>query len=153
MRITKINELVIEITTVLFIFLFTYAATSKLLDYQKFRVQLRQSPMLTYFADGIFWLVPAIEIVIAILLTRRHLRLIGLYASFSLLMMFTTYIIAITRFSDYVPCSCGGVLEQMSWNQHLIFNIGFVSLALTSIILHTDKIERMESGPSPRVIS
>ncbi|MEJ0031509.1 MAG: MauE/DoxX family redox-associated membrane protein [Bacteroidota bacterium] len=41
------------------------------------------------------------------------------------MVMFTAYIVVITRFSEYTPCSCGGVLEKMSWDQHLVFNIGF----------------------------
>ncbi len=64
-----------------------------------------------------------------------RLCLAGLYAAFSLMTMFTAYIVAILRFSDYVPCSCGGVLQNMTWNQHLVFNIAFVLLALTGIIL------------------
>jgi hypothetical protein len=51
--------------------------------------------------------------------------------------MFTGYIIAITRFSDNVPCSCGGVLQTMSWNQHMVFNIVFILLALTGVFLHS----------------
>ncbi len=114
----------------LIIFLFVYAAASKLLDYQKFQVQLGQSPMLTILQDGLPGSFLAIEILIAILLALPKYSLVGLYASFSLMVMFTTYIIAITRFSEYIPCSCGGVLQHMTWNQHLVFNLFFVLLSL-----------------------
>jgi hypothetical protein len=50
--------------------------------------------------------------------------------------MFSAYIIAITQFSDYIPCSCGGILQKMSWNQHLVFNFLFVSLAAAGILLY-----------------
>ena len=126
----------IEIISILFILLFVYAATSKLIDYQKFRVQLGQSPMLTSFAGFVAWFIPGIEIVIALALSFSRTRLLGLYCSFSLMTMFTAYIFILTHYSDYVPCSCGGVLQKMSWNQHFIFNIIFLILALTNVIFH-----------------
>src|SRR5882757_7687330 len=95
--------LVIEIISTLFIVLFVYATASKLLDYDKFRLQMGQSPVLTAFAGIIVWAVPAVEMIIAFLLTKTQLRLAGLYASFCLMVMFTAYIVVITRFSDYVP--------------------------------------------------
>jgi hypothetical protein len=51
------------------------------------------------------------------------------------MVMFTTYIIAITQFSDYIPCSCGGILQKMNWNQHLVFNIVFTGFSLAGILL------------------
>jgi len=67
------------------------------------------------------------------------LRLTALYAAFSLMVMFTAYIAFILNFSDYIPCSCGGILEKMSWKEHLIFNSGFVIIALIGIALHSDR--------------
>src|SRR3981081_1825021 len=125
----------VEFISILLIILFTYAAVSKLLDFQKFRVQLGQSPMLTAFAGWVTWIIPSLELIISIMLSIQRGRLLGLYASFSLMVMFTAYIIAITKFSDYVPCSCGGVLQNMSWNQHLVFNLGFVLFPLPVTLL------------------
>ncbi len=133
----KLKTVLIEIISALFILLFVYAAASKLIDYQKFRIQLGQSPLLTAFAGRVSWIIPSLETIISIMLAFPRFRLFGLYASFSLMVMFTAYIIAITKFSDYVPCSCGGVLQNMSWNQHLVFNIAFVVLALIGIIIHS----------------
>ena len=126
----------IDTVAFLFIFLFVYAAASKLIDYQKFQVQLGQSPILTQFAGWVAWMIPGLEIIISFSLAFPSLRILGLYASFSMMTLFTAYIIAITRFSEYIPCSCGGVTQHMNWNQHLVFNLLFVSLALTSILFH-----------------
>jgi uncharacterized membrane protein YphA (DoxX/SURF4 family) len=121
------------IASFLFIILFVYAAVSKLFDFSSFNAQLAQSPLLTGFTGWVIWIIPTIEIMIAILLAIDHFRLMGLYAAFSLMVMFTAYIIAILNFTDYIPCSCGGVLQHMSWKTHLIFNIGFVLLAAVGI--------------------
>lgn len=124
-----------EFVSWLFIFLFIYAAFSKLIDFQKFQIQLRQSPLLTNFATWIVWMVPVSEVLIAVLLATLKFRMAGLYMSFSFMVMFTGYIIAITQFSDYVPCSCGGILAALNWNQHLVFNIFFVIMALLAVLL------------------
>jgi uncharacterized membrane protein YphA (DoxX/SURF4 family) len=137
-----IIKLAAETIAFLFILLFIYAALAKLIDYEKFRAQLGQSPLLTAFAGWVAWGVPGIEIVIAVMLAIPRLRLVAFYAAFSLMVMFTAYIVVILNFSDYVPCSCGGVLQDMSWTQHLIFNIFFVLLAVTGILLYAQKTHR-----------
>ena len=115
--------------------LFIYAATSKLLDFNTFRIQLGQSPLLSAFADWVSISIPGIEITIAIILLIPKFRLLGLYASYLLMSMFTTYIHIIINYSSFVPCSCGGILQKMTWNQHLIFNMLFIILALIAIII------------------
>ena len=132
----KTKTIVVDTISILFIILFIYAATSKIFDYGNFKAQLGRSPLLARFWNWI-WIVPTIEILIAILLPMPRTRLLGLYASFSLMTMFTAYIIAILRFSEFIPCSCGGVLSHMSWTQHLWFNVAFVLFALTGIILQS----------------
>lgn len=138
-----------QLIDALFILLFMYAAMSKLIDYERFRIQLGESPMLTAFARPLAWIVPAVEIVIAILLAIPKLRLSGLYASFTLMVMFSVYIIVLTGYTEYVPCSCGGVLQDMTWNQHLIFNIVFVILGAIGIMIYKDPIIIQEFKPAP----
>ncbi len=114
--------------------LFVYAATSKLWDFQQFKVQLGQSPILTAYADWVAWLVPITEYVLALLLVMDSFRLSALYGAFGLMIVFTTYIILVLNFSDYVPCSCGGVLENLGWTEHIVFNLVFVVLSLIAIL-------------------
>jgi uncharacterized membrane protein YphA (DoxX/SURF4 family) len=136
------KKTVVDIIAYLFIVLFIYASVNKLVDYENFSTELGKSPLLTAFAGWAAWAVPVVELVVVALLTVPRWCLAGLYAAFSLMTMFTAYIVAILKFSDYVPCSCGGVLQNMSWNQHLVFNIVFVLLALTGILLHKPENER-----------
>ena len=133
---TKSKSLIVEIICFLFILLFVYASLNKLIDVEKFRVQIGQSPLLTGVAPVISWLIPAIEILISLALVSSKFRLAALYASFGLMVGFSLYIIAILNFSEHVPCSCGGVLENMGWTQHLIFNIVFVFLAALGILFY-----------------
>lgn len=127
------RQVTVKVISYLFLFLFVYAATSKLMDYESFTIQMAQSPLLTAFAGYLGWIVPLLEIAIGLLLLLPKFRTAALYASFWLMVMFTAYIYIILNFSDFIPCSCGGVLEKLSWTQHLIFNIVFIALAALAI--------------------
>lgn len=118
---------IIDIISTFLIFLFVYAAVSKLTDYELFVTQIGQSPILTSFAGLLAWSIPLVELIISGLLVFESTRLLGLYAAFSILTAFTVYIFLASRFSEVVPCSCGGVLSQLNWNEHLMFNITFLS--------------------------
>jgi uncharacterized membrane protein YphA (DoxX/SURF4 family) len=139
------KQIAIEIIVFLFVVLFLYAAGSKLVEYQKFIGQIGKSPLLTKYAGTLAWMVPTVEIIIAIMLIIPKIRLAGLYAAFGLMVMFTFYIIAILSFSKELPCSCGGVLSLLGWKEHLIFNIGFVLLGLTGIVLTNKKDQKQNT--------
>ena len=131
------RKILVEFISSLLLLLFVYAAVSKLITFHEFRVTMGQSPLLTSYASWLAWVVPTVEIMISILLVTSRFRLLGLYLSFSLMVLFTAYIAAILTLADYVPCSCGGVLQAMSWGQHLWFNGFFVLLSIAGIILDT----------------
>jgi uncharacterized membrane protein YhaH (DUF805 family) len=124
-----------EIICLLYVMLFVYAAVSKLLDFENFKVQLGQSPLLSAYASYVSWIVPMLELLIAFLLFIPKWRDYGLYGCLCLMTMFTAYIYIVLHYSSFVPCSCGGILEKMSWDVHLVFNIFFVGLAVFGIFL------------------
>jgi hypothetical protein len=122
-----------------FLFLWLYAAANKLFDFQKFKVQIGQSPILTDFSVPIAWMVPGLEIGIAITLIMGTSRLFGFYACFALMLIFTAYIVVIMGLPERIPCQCGGILGKMGWTEHLIFNSCFALLALAGILIETSK--------------
>lgn len=138
----KINLL--DILVFIFVLLFVYAASSKLLDYELFQAQIGKSPLITKYSVILSWLVPILETLISLLLLIPKTQLVGLYAFFSLMLIFTLYILFILNFSPYVPCSCGGILSNMGWTEHLIFNIVFCVLPLVGIVLHNRQKEKIE---------
>jgi uncharacterized membrane protein YphA (DoxX/SURF4 family) len=125
-----------ELVCFLIVLLFMYASVSKLFEYQKFHGQISQSPLLTAFSGFVVWFIPSIEIVISLLLVFPKFRRIGLLCAFCLMVLFTAYIIAILNFTAYIPCSCGGVLSNMGWSEHFIFNSVFVVLCAYGSIIH-----------------
>lgn len=132
----------------LFIILFVYTAISKFMDFSVFSEQIATSPILAPVASWIAWVVPIVEILVSIALLIPAFRLKGLYASLALMLGFTIYIIIILNFSPHIPCSCGGVIELMSWREHLVFNSFFIVLAILAIWLSRPHIARLSSSNS-----
>ena len=123
-----------DIISVLLILLFVYTGMSKLLEYSLLKNQIAQSPLIGAFAS-VAWILPVAELIAAGLLTSINTRIYGLYASLLLLIVFTGYIGYMLAFAEHLPCSCGGVLKQLSWKQHIMFNLFFLLLALAGIVL------------------
>ncbi|WP_157967278.1 MULTISPECIES: MauE/DoxX family redox-associated membrane protein [Chryseobacterium] len=127
---------IVEWISYFFILLFCYAAISKILDFEKFQDQISASPLLNGFSQFLPYTIIIVEVLIAGLLCYRKTRNIGLVGSFVLMLVFTGYIILIISTRNNLPCSCGGILEKMSWNQHLYFNMGCVVLSIIALSLN-----------------
>jgi uncharacterized membrane protein YphA (DoxX/SURF4 family) len=125
----------IELISSLFILLFVYTGISKLADHHHFRILLGQSPLIRTSSAVISWMVPVVELIIAFFLLIPVLRPAALFAAMLTMMVFTGYIAYMIRFADHLPCSCGGVISRMPWNQHLAFNIFFTLLAVAGVWL------------------
>jgi uncharacterized membrane protein YphA (DoxX/SURF4 family) len=126
---------IVEIISVLFIILFLYTGISKLMEYGVFEEQIADSPILKPIAPVIAWGLPLTEFLVTILLIIPRWRLKGLYASLILMIAFTLYIGAIMTFNKELPCSCGGIISELSWQGHLVFNSIFILLAFTGVVL------------------
>lgn len=145
--VQKHRKIIVEIISYLFILLFVYAGTTKLLEGDRFYNNLRNSPILgvkTLASLG-SWLVPLLELAVALLIAWPKSRVKGLYGALSLMLLFTGYTVAILFFAPYIPCSCGGVISLLSWEQHLMFNMVFLSLAVLGIGFSL-KEKRMNNG-------
>lgn len=133
----KIKNMIVEAICFCLILLFMYAATSKLLDLERFTVQIGQSRLLTEYSAILAWAVPLIEVAVSIMLAISRLRQVGLYASFTLMLLFTGYIALVLTSDGRIPCSCGGVIEMLDWKEHLVFNACFVVLSFVGIVLYS----------------
>lgn len=134
-RIGPIAEVFIELTRLLLIILFAYTAFSKVLDYKKLFQHLHDSPLLPAFFSYLAWLVPLVEFIVVVLLIIPRTLRCGLLWSSVLMFLFTLYVLAILTVADYVPCSCGGVIELLSWRGHLLFNGCFLALSFIALFL------------------
>lgn len=122
------------------ILLWTYAAISKLADYQTSRGEMLNQVLPEWLEEILVWGVPSIELFTVALLIFNKTKLYGTLLSLFLLICFTVYI-ALVQFNyfDYVPCSCGGVIGSLSWEQHFVFNLIFIVLAATGVLFENHR--------------
>lgn len=126
---------VIETIIILNIVLFLYTGIAKIQDFTLFKGQLAENPLLASSSKAIAILLPLIEFIIVVMLAIPRWRLKGLQITFGLMVLFTGYIALLLATSDHLPCSCGGIIEQLSWKQHLLFNGIFIGLDAFAIRL------------------
>ncbi|MBB5441251.1 hypothetical protein HDC92_004958 [Pedobacter sp. AK017] len=126
----KVKQILVFSCSALLILLFTYAAWDKVLDHQTFLHQMRRSPFpfMDIWAIALVWLVPMAEVLVAVFLWLPHWRMRGLIASLLLLAVFELYIGGMLFSGKELPCTCSGVFN-MSWGNHLIFNLVFIVIA------------------------
>jgi len=122
-----------------FIFLFLYTAAAKITAIHEFREQLLSSPFLGNFAAIITWALPILEIILSVALFVPAWRLKGLYATFTLMTLFTAYVISIFLIDNQISCSCGGIVEDLSPIQHIIFNSACILLSGMAILVSRRK--------------
>jgi len=130
------RKIIIEIISSLLILLFLYASVSKWLAFKTFIGEMNNQPFPNWMTPYLVWIIPLIEVLIAVGLIFEKTRVPALYASFVLMTAFTIYTVAILLHAfQYVPCSCGGVIRKLTWPQHLFFNLFFVVISLLGIWL------------------
>lgn len=129
------RSLIVEIISFIFIALFLYTGVSKWMDYYLTKEQIALLPLFKPIARALAFLLPAVEIAVAVLLFIPASRKIGFYMSLGLMLFFIGYVIYILNYDKQQPCTCGGVIELLSWRQHLLLNGVLALMALIAILL------------------
>lgn len=107
--------------------MFFYAAVSKLSDYKSAHEAMRNQIFTNIVADILTWLIPTIELLLTVLLIYKPTRRFGIRLSIYLLTTFTIYILVVmTKAFGRIPCSCGGIISQLGYKWHILFNLFFL---------------------------
>jgi len=124
-----------DIITYFFIVLFLYTGITKLLDIQTVKEQLLSAPLLgsPLLASIITWALPIFEILLAIALFIPRISPKALYVTLALMAAFTIYVTIVLAVDSHIACSCGGIIEELSPTEHVLFNA--VCVVLCSIAL------------------
>jgi hypothetical protein len=120
--------------------LFLYAGTTKLVGGKIFTQEMMRSHLLPETIIYLLrWIIPCVELSVGFMLLKESTKLWGFYASFFLMVSFTTYLISLIIIFIYPPCACGGILGGMSYPVHIAFNIFFTLVALLGIYTSEEK--------------
>ena len=124
------------VISLVFVVLFTYTAVSKLMEFKIYEGRMLNQPMPMLINSILVWAIPIAELLVTFLLLFSRTMKKGLYGSLFLMVLFTGYTGLMNfGFFEKVPCSCGGIIESLSWSQHFYVNTGFLLLSVAGIFL------------------
>ncbi|TVP50554.1 MAG: hypothetical protein EA341_07260 [Mongoliibacter sp.] len=129
-----------EVISLMLSLLFAYTAIAKLYDWHGTIGSLQNQVFPELFADLLLYGLPPLELGTALLLITEKYRRVGLWIALVLMIAFTLYIgVVMTGIFGRIPCSCGGVINSLSWEEHLVFNLIFLGLAVIGIkVVYSD---------------
>lgn len=130
------KQLIVDFVAGLFVLLFLYTAIMKLKDFRFFIGSMSHTPLLRPYSTLLAGLIPGVEIAITILLIIPSTRFWGLLLATGLMAIFTFYVAYILSTMKQLPCSCGGVIQEMNWREHLLFNISFFVAGISGILTY-----------------
>jgi putative oxidoreductase len=123
------------VAAAMLIILFVYTAASKLMDIKEFKGSINNQPFDNRFTILFLIGLPFFEFLATAFLFFAKTQLYGFILSALMMTVFTGYIaLILLGFYSRIPCSCGGVIKQLTWTQHLLFNLFFLILAITGAL-------------------
>ncbi|ASZ14476.1 hypothetical protein KTO58_01425 [Chitinophaga pendula] len=132
---TRVFNFTIEAIIAVLLLLWIYTGLNKLIHYDKFRFEVGRSPFLQHLTSWVAITVPVAELLLAALLIFKRTRAAGLYASLFTMTLFTGYVYMMLHYASDLPCSCGGIIELLTWEQHLVVNALLTLLIAIAILL------------------
>ena len=117
------------------LFLFALSAYEKFTELERFTAGLAKVKWIGTYAAIVAVAVPSLELLISLLLIVPATQHLGLWAFATLMGVFTLYIASMLLWAEQLPCHCNLILTHLSFGQHLVFNIGFILLAMWGIYL------------------
>jgi len=128
--------IVLEIICFLLVSLMLYASVSRMLDFHTFVDDINNQPLPNSLTRWLVYGIPALQVLTALTLIFEKTRAAGLWLALFITSLYVFYnILVLTNFFGRVPCTCGGMIKHLSWQQHLIFSLFFAGVSLAGILL------------------
>jgi putative oxidoreductase len=133
---TQTRKILTNVCAALLILLFVYTAAAKLLDYDRTVRAMKGQILGLYIGNILVWLIPTLEVITTVLLLFNRTMRTGFKWAFYLMGFFTTYImLVLLNVFGRVPCACGGVVNELGWGDHFLFNLFFLGVAIAGLFL------------------
>lgn len=129
------KEIAVFVICLICMFLFLFSAYEKLVEHQRFYKGLSSVTIIGSRAGIISYAVPIFEIITSMLLIIPQTHKQGLYGFVSLMVLFTIYIFGMWLWAPNLPCHCNLIIENLSWGQHIWFNLAFIALAIAALLI------------------
>lgn len=135
------QDLGTELISISIGFLFAYTSISKLIDWHGTKSGLYNQVFPIWFADGLLYVLPIVEISVAFFLLIPKYRVFGFKIAVVLMTLFTGYILLVLMgMFARIPCSCGGVLNSLGWGEHFVFNLVVLGMAVYGVWIGKERM-------------
>lgn len=114
-------------------FLYMYTGYNKLKQVGVFIEGNTYIPYLGKYAKLIGWGIPILELLFASALIIPWLQKQALKGATLLMGVFTLYLLVMVSFVKDKLCKCGGVIESMSWTEHMLFSLMWLEAGIWAI--------------------
>ncbi|BAV94580.1 MauE/DoxX family redox-associated membrane protein [Ichthyobacterium seriolicida] len=123
-KIKKTYSPLVEILTLI---IFSYTAVFKILNIQGFQLNIVKTGIFyPQLIQPVSFIVIAIELLVISLIVLRHKK--SIHVSLLSMTAFTFYIIFAKIIGKFSTCGCGGVISQMTFLQHITFNLIVITM-------------------------
>ncbi|WP_411028061.1 MauE/DoxX family redox-associated membrane protein [Sphingobacterium sp. SRCM116780] len=131
-----IATLIIYPIVTLFVLLWAYTSIPKFFKFKYFYEVLKSQAIPKWTVPILTGLLPILELSVVFMLLFPSTRLMGLYFSFGLMLIFTIYVSGIIyQVYDSYPCPCGAMFRRIGWKKHFKVNIWLTGIALLGILV------------------
>lgn len=113
--------------------IFFYSGVDKLSHFDQFVNNFSKSPFArNQYLSELSLTIIFLEIGLSLLLFFDKAKRIALIGFGILSFLFSLYISLMLFYSPYLPCSCGGIIDILSWNEHLVLTVFLFFLSFYS---------------------
>jgi uncharacterized membrane protein YphA (DoxX/SURF4 family) len=131
-----IAQITVSLISLILAALWTYSSFDKWQDMKRFRHAMTVQAFPVWAGNILAWILPPMEMFIAVLLLLNTTKLLGLYLSFVFMVIFTIYVSGIVfKIYKSYPCPCGGIFTYLGWKKHFRINVVLTLLALIGILI------------------
>jgi len=142
----KTKKILLELFIAILVILFVYTASVKLMKFEENVLAMKAQPLVPWLQSFLIFGVPGSEIIAVIFMAIPKFRKLGLCLTAALLFFFTGYVVLVNlNYYGRIPCSCGGVIITLTWQQHLLFNTFFIIISIGAIWLE-NQIQRKDGA-------
>jgi hypothetical protein len=101
-----------------------YSGVDKLIHFDEFVVNFSKSPFApSEFINEVAFCVVGTELGICFLCFFNKFQKLACLLFMIISFIFSGYVFLMITYSPYLPCSCGGLINFLTWNEHLVLNI------------------------------
>ncbi|WP_410688329.1 MauE/DoxX family redox-associated membrane protein [Chitinophaga filiformis] len=124
------KDIIVTLLGAVIVLTFLYTASDKLIKFNDYTEIMGRQPLPAWSKPILIWGIPSSEFIVSMLLFIPKTRRLGFVGATILMILFTGYIgLALIHAFKYVPCICGGIFRNMSWENHFLINVALLAIA------------------------